>query len=160
VLGLAASVERASEHPLAAAIVHAAEEGRIAIMPVTEFNSPAGRGAVGVVQGKRVALGNADFLAEFGVALGPLAAEAERLRQDGATAIFVAVDGKAACVIAIADPVKAATPDALAALAREHIRIVMLTGDNRTTALAVARRLGIADVEAEVLPDRKAVIVE
>jgi Cu+-exporting ATPase len=160
VLRLAASVERASEHPLAAAIVAAAAERRIELAPVMGFDAPAGKGAIGMVERRRVVIGNARFLAELGIATDALAAPAERLRQDGATAIFVAVDGKAAGVVAIADPVKPTTPATIAALKAEGIRIVMLTGDNRTTAQAVARRLGISEVEAEVLPDQKAAVVE
>ena len=159
ILRLAGSVERASEHPLAAAIVAAAEQRKIALSPATDFNSPTGKGALGTVEGKRVALGNATFLKEQGVDTGPLAAEAEKLRADGATAIFVGVDGKAAGVIAIADPVKASTQAALEALRADGIRIVMLTGDNRTTAAAIARRLGITEIEAEVLPDQKSAVV-
>src|SRR5262249_33649369 len=150
VLRLAASVERASEHPLAAAIVAAAAERKIELAPVLGFDSPTGKGVVGVVERQRIVLGNAKFLAELGIASKSLDGEAERLRGDGATAIFLAVDGKIAGVIAIADPVKATTPEALAALRADGIDIVMLTGDNRTTALAVARTLGINHVEAEV----------
>jgi Cu+-exporting ATPase len=160
VLQLAASVERGSEHPLAAAIVAAAADRSLELSPVQGFDAPAGKGVTGMVDGKRLALGNTKFLAELGIDTSPLAAEAERLRGDGATAIFLAVNGKPAGVIAIADPVKATTPDALKALAADGIRVVMLTGDNRTTAQAVARRLGIAEVEAEVLPDQKNAIVE
>ena len=159
-LRFAASVERASEHPLAAAIVAAAAERRIELAPVMGFDAPAGKGAIGMVERRRVVIGNARFLGELGIATGALEAEAERLRQDGATAIFVAVDGKIAGVVAIADPVKPTTPAAIAALKAEGIRIVMLTGDNRTTAQAVARRLGISEVEAEVLPDHKSAVVE
>jgi Cu+-exporting ATPase len=158
-LRLGASVERASEHPLAAAIVKAAEQRNVAILPVAEFNSPSGRGAVGKVEGRSVALGNASFIAELGVDVAPVAGQAEQLRTDGATAIFMAVDGKVAGVFAIADPVKASTPEALAALRSEGVRVVMLTGDNWTTARAVARRLGIEEVEAEVLPDQKSAVV-
>ena len=160
VLQLAASVERGSEHPLAAAIVAAAAERKLALAPVQGFDAPAGKGVTGSVDGKKLALGNARFLGELKIDTSALSADAERLRGDGATAIFLAVDGKAAGIIAIADPVKATTPDALKALAAEGIRVVMLTGDNRTTAQAVARRLGIAEVEAEVLPDQKNAIVE
>jgi Cu+-exporting ATPase len=159
-LRLAASVEKASEHPLAMAIVAAAAERKLALAAVTDFDSPTGKGALGTVEGRQLLLGNARFLREAGVDTTPLEAEAERLRQDGATAIFLAVDGKVAAVLAIADPVKATTPDALRALADEKVRVVMLTGDNRTTALAVARRLGIAEVEAEVLPEQKSAVVE
>jgi len=160
VLHLAASVERASEHPLAQAIVAAAAERRIDLAPVLGFDSPAGKGAVGMVGRRRVVIGNASFLAELGISASALEAEAERLRQDGATAIFLAVDGRLASVIAVADPVKATTPAALAALRREGLRVVMLTGDNHTTAQAVARRLGISEVEAEILPERKSAVVE
>ena len=156
----AASVERASEHPLALAIVSAAQERNLPLSDVSEFDSPTGRGVVGVVEGRRVALGNARFLRELGIDTAPLENESERLRQEGATAIFLAVDGKPAAVIAIADPVKSTTLDALSALAKERVRVVMLTGDNKTTAQAVAKRLGIAEVEAEVLPDQKSAVVE
>ena len=160
VLRLAASVERGSEHPLAAAIVAAAKERKLDLAQVDGFDAPAGKGVTGTVEGKRLALGNAKFLHELNIDTGALAEEAERRRGDGATAIFLAVDGKPAGVIAIADPVKASTPAALKALAAEGVRVVMLTGDNRTTAQAVARRLGITEVEAEVLPDRKSAVVE
>ena len=160
VLQLAASVERGSEHPLAAAIIAAAAERKLELSPAGDFNAPSGKGVVGTVDGKRLALGNARFLGELNIDTSAITAEAERLRTDGATAIFLAVNGKAAGVIAIADPIKETTPDALRALAADGIRVVMLTGDNRTTAQAVARRLGIADVEAEVLPDQKNAVVE
>jgi P-type Cu+ transporter len=155
----AASVEKASEHPLALAIVAAAQGRKLKLSAVTEFDSPTGKGVVGVVEGRRLALGNARFLRELGVQTHDLEQDAERLRHEGATAIFLAVDGKVAAVIAIADPVKKTTPDALNALAKEGVRVVMLTGDNRTTADAVARRLGITEVEAEVLPDQKSAVV-
>ena len=160
VLGLAASVERASEHPLAAAIVAAAEQRKITLAPVIDFDSPTGKGALGTVDGKRVVLGNASFLKELGIDTSALAAEADKLRADGATAIYVGIDGKAAAVIAIADPVKASTHAALEALRADGIRIVMLTGDNRTTAQAIARRLGISEIEAEVLPHQKSAVIE
>jgi Cu+-exporting ATPase len=159
-LQLAASVETASEHPLALAIVKAAKERGIAPAPVSEFDAPAGKGALGTVTGRRVALGNAAFFRELGVSLGSLEAEAERLRQDGATALFVAVDKEVAGVIAVADPIKASATGALEALKRDGMRVVMLTGDNRSTAQAVARKLGIGEVEAEVLPDQKAAVIE
>ena len=158
-LRLAASVEKASEHPLAAAIVASARERGLPISPVSEFDSPTGKGAVGVVDGRRVRLGNAKFLHELGIDTADLDGEAERLRADGATAIFLAVDRKLAAVIAIADPIKPTTSEALKLLAQDGVRVVMLTGDNRTTAQAVARRLGIEDVEAEVLPDQKSAVV-
>jgi Cu+-exporting ATPase len=160
VLRFAASVERASEHPLAAAVVAAAEARKISLSAATDFDSPTGKGAFGTVEGKRVAIGNAKFLAELGIATARFDADAQRLRQDGATAIFVAIDGKSAGVIAIADPIKGSTQAALAALRADGIRIVMLTGDNRTTAQAIARRLGITDIEAEVLPDQKSAVVD
>jgi len=160
VLRFAASVERASEHPLAAAIVAAAVERNIALAEVQGFDSPTGKGVTGMVENRRVTLGNSKYLGELNIAIASLEGEAERLRQDGATAIFLAVDNKIAGVIAIADPIKTSTPAALKALAAEGIRIVMLTGDNRTTAEAVARRLGIVEVEAEVLPDQKSAVVE
>ena len=161
VLRFAASVERGSEHPLAAAIVAAAAERKIELAPVRGFDAPAGKGVIGMVEGKRLALGNAKFLAELNIDTARARrSEAERLRADGATAIFLAVNGKLAGVIAIADPVKATTPAALKALAADGIRVVMLTGDNRTTALAVAKRLGITEVEADVLPDQKSAVIE
>ena len=159
-LRLAASVENASEHPLARAIVAAAKEKGIALAQVSDFDSPAGKGALGMVDGKRVAIGNANFLAGLGIAADSLQAKADELRADGATVVFVAVDRQLAGLLAIADPVKAQTPAALEALRAQGLRIVMLTGDNRTTAQAVARRLGIAEVEAEVLPDGKSAVVE
>ncbi|HET7166445.1 MAG TPA: heavy metal translocating P-type ATPase [Pseudolabrys sp.] len=160
VLQLAASIERGSEHPLAAAIVTAAAERKLELLPVRDFDAPAGKGVTGIVDNKRLALGNARFLGEMNIDTSALSPEAERLRGDGATAVFLAVDGKAACVIAVADPIKKTTPDALRALAADGVRVVMLTGDNRTTAQAVARKLGIAEVEAEVLPDQKNAVVE
>src|SRR6202030_1722405 len=135
----AASVEKASEHPLALAIVTAAQERKLNLSSVAEFDSPTGKGVVGVVDGRRLALGNAKFLCELGVETNALEQDAERLRHEGATAIFLAVDGRVAAVIAIADPVKSTTPDALNALSKEGVRVVMLTGDNKTTADAVAR---------------------
>ena len=160
VLRFAASAERGSEHPLAAAIVKAAAERGIELAAVHEFDSPAGKGVTAEVEDKRVALGSAKFLAEMNIDIAPLSQEAERLRGEGATAVFLSIDGKLAGVIAIADPVKATTPEALRALAAENIRVVMLTGDNRTTALAVARRLGIAQVEADVLPEQKSAVID
>jgi heavy metal translocating P-type ATPase len=160
VLRLAASVERNSEHPLAAAIVAAAQERKLELSTVRGFDAPAGKGVIGMVDKQRLALGTANFLKELSIDPAPLAADAERLRTDGATAVLLAVDGKPAGVIAIADPVKATTADALAALRAGGIRVVMLTGDNRVTALAVAKRLGIDQVEAEVLPEQKSKVIE
>ncbi len=159
ILRLAAAVERASEHPLAKAIVAAALQRSVALAHVDGFDTATGRGAFGTVEGQRIVLGNAAFLEDQGIDAGELADAADALRRDGATAIFVGVDGNAAGIIAIADPVKPTTPEALAALREAGIRVVMLTGDNRTTAQAVAARLGIEDVEADVLPDRKRAIV-
>ncbi|MBN9084998.1 MAG: copper-translocating P-type ATPase [Rhizobiales bacterium 62-17] len=159
-LRLAASVERSSEHPLALAIVKAAQERGITLAKVSDFDSPNGKGAIGTVDGHRIALGNALFFGELRVGIDALAGEAERLRGDGATAIFAAVDDKLAGIFAIADPVKASTPAALKALREAGLKIVMLTGDNRTTAKAVAAKLGLTDVEAEVLPQDKSRIVE
>jgi Cu+-exporting ATPase len=160
VLRLAGSVERASEHPLARAIVEAASERGIPLADAADFDSPTGKGVIGTVSGRKIALGNARFLAELGTSVTALEGEAKRLRQEGATAIYLAVDRKAASVIAIADPVKPSTPEALQALTIDGVRVVMLTGDNKTTAQAVGRSLGIAEVEAEVLPDQKSAVVE
>jgi P-type Cu+ transporter len=160
VVRLAASVEQASEHPLALAIVTAAQERGLKMSAVTGFDSPTGKGVVGTLDGRRLALGNAKFLRELAIPTNALEQDAERLRHEGATAIFLGVDGKVAAVIGIADPVKRTTPEALNALANEGIRVVMLTGDNKTTAHAVARRLGITEVEAEVLPDQKSAVVQ
>src|SRR5216683_3005868 len=159
ILRLAASVERASEHPLADAIVRAARGRNLDLSAVEEFDSPTGKGATGKVDGKIVVLGNSNFLTSLGIETESLNEQGERLRGDGATVINVAVDGRLAGLFAIADPVKQSTPDALKALAAEGIKVIMLTGDNRTTANAVARQLGIADVEAEVLPDQKSAVV-
>ncbi|OYX58650.1 MAG: copper-translocating P-type ATPase [Brevundimonas subvibrioides] len=159
-LRLSASLERGSEHPLADAVVRAASDRNLVLSEASEFDSPVGRGVTGMVDGRRVALGNGRYLREIGVDVAPLEAEAEALRRDGATAIFVAVDGAAAGVLGIADPVKATTAQAIRDLKAAGLRLVMMTGDNRTTAEAVARRLGIDDVQAEVLPQDKAAVVE
>jgi len=158
-LRLVASVERASEHPLAHAILEAAKARSLVLGEVTDFDSPTGRGAIGTVDGQRVAIGNARFLADQGIATEAFAMAAEDLRRTGATAIFVGVDRAPAGLLAIADPIKPSTPAALEALRRDGVRVVMLTGDNRTTASAVAERLGITEVIAEVLPDEKAAVV-
>jgi Cu+-exporting ATPase len=160
ILRLGASIERGSEHPLATAIVTAAQDRKLKLSPVHEFEAPAGKGVIGIVDQQRIALGNAGYLKELSIDTDPLASGAERLRGDGATASLVAIDGKPAGIIAIADPIKATTPDALKALSGDGVCVVMLTGDNRTTALAVAKRLGIDQVQAEVLPDQKSGIVE
>ena len=156
-LALAASLERGSEHPLAAAIVAAAAD--LNTGEATDFASITGKGVTGRVSGRRVALGNAALMADQGVTLGELVARAETLRRFGATALFAAVDGQAAGVIAIADPIKPTTQAAIEALKSSGIHVVMLTGDNRTTADAVARGLGIEDVHAELLPADKQRIV-
>ncbi|WP_067732897.1 heavy metal translocating P-type ATPase [Novosphingobium naphthalenivorans] len=158
-LRLAAAVERASEHALAAAIVAEAGNRKLALPPVGDFDSPTGKGALGTVEGAAVVLGSDRFLGERGIDTAPLHSEAHALREQGATAIYAGIGGEAAGIIAIADPVKPTTPEALAALREDGIRVVMLTGDNRTTAEAVARQLGIREVEAEVLPDQKSAVV-
>ena len=160
VLRLAASVERSSEHPLAVAVVAAAEEQALSLGTATDFDSPTGRGALGTVDGRRIRIGNAKFIAESGISTATLNEQAEKQRELGATAIFVSVDDRTAGMIAIIDPFKETTAQALDALRAEGIQVVMLTGDNRTTAEAVARRLGIKEFRAEVLPDQKAEIVK
>ena len=159
-LRLTASLERSSEHPLAAAIVRFATERGLALAEPEGFASPVGKGVTGIVDGRKLVIGNRRIMSEAGVDTSSLDASADRLRQEGATAIFVAIDDKAAGIIAIADPIKATTPSAISALKEAGIRIVMLTGDNATTAKAVAQKLGIADVEAEVLPEDKGEVVE
>jgi Cu+-exporting ATPase len=159
ILRLAASVERASEHPLADAIVRAAKERDLDLGEVEGFDAPTGKGATGKVEGKTAVLGSSNYLKSLGIDPEPLHEQAERLREDGATVINIAVDGRLAGLFAIADPVKPSAPEALKALAAEGIKVMMLTGDNRTTATAVARKLGISDVEAEVLPDQKIAVV-
>jgi Cu+-exporting ATPase len=158
-LALAAGLEAGSEHPLAAAIVDGARERGVRPARAEEFDSVTGKGVVGRVAGRRVALGNRALLEEIGVGPGDLAGRAEELRREGQTAMFVAVDGAAAGLLGVADPIKDGTPEAIDALHREGLRIVMLTGDSRTTAEAVARKLGIDEVRAEVLPDQKAAAV-
>ncbi|NOT40085.1 MAG: heavy metal translocating P-type ATPase [Alphaproteobacteria bacterium] len=159
-LRFAAALERSSEHPLAAAIVRAAEEAGVAIPSVTSFESVTGKGVTGTVEGRSVVIGNAKLLAGFNIATSALDAAADRLRAEGATAMYVAVDGAAAGIVAVADPIKQTTPDAIARLKAEGVRVVMLTGDNATTAGAVARKLGIDEVFADVLPEQKSAIVE
>ncbi len=159
VLRLAAGLERASEHPLAAAIVRAASERGVAPAEAADFESVTGQGVRGRVDGREVVLGNAKLMQAGGVAIGALGAVADELRASGATALFVAVEGKAAGVVAIADPIKESARGALEALRAEGMRIVMLTGDNRRTAEAVARQLGIDSIEADVLPEQKHEVV-
>jgi Cu+-exporting ATPase len=153
---LVSSVERQSEHPLATAIVQAAEANGLAIPEVRDFRYVPGKGVSGVVEGKSLAAGNAAFLKEAGIATEPLSQLAEHLRKDGQTAIFIAIDGKPAGVFGIADPIKPSAPDATRKLKAQGLRVVMLTGDNRATALVVAKKLGIEELEAEVPPDKKA----
>ncbi len=159
-LRAAASLEQRSEHPLALAVVAAAKEHGISLVEPTEFDSPTGKGVFGKVEGKTVALGAERYLDELGIVTSPLRSEAERLRADGVTAIFVAIEGRLAGVLGIADRIKATTPESLKTLRSQGIELVMLTGDNRTTAEAVGRALGITNVEAEVLPEDKSRIVE
>jgi Cu+-exporting ATPase len=160
VLSLAASLERSSEHPLAAAIVAAARARSLPLADPAEFASVTGKGVTGKVAGHAVALGNSKLMDELGVSLGDLTTRADELRKDGATALFLAIDGGPGAVIAVADPIKATTAAALDSLRADGVRIVMLTGDNKTTAAAVAGKLGITDVEADVLPADKNRIVK
>jgi Cu+-exporting ATPase len=155
-LQLAASLERGSEHPLAAAIVAGAEARGLVMSPATEFDTVPGKGVTGLVNGRRFAVGNTALLGSLGIEPGDLPARADALRQEGQSVMLAAIDGKPAGLIAVADPIKASAIGALQALRDEHIRVVMLTGDSRTTAAAVGRKLGIDDVVAEVLPDQKA----
>ncbi|HSB20596.1 MAG TPA: heavy metal translocating P-type ATPase [Anaeromyxobacteraceae bacterium] len=159
-LRLGASLERGSEHPLAAAIVKGAEERGAALGGTGSFESVTGKGVKGRVEGRTVALGNRALMEALGVVAGDLGARAEELRSDGQTVVFVAVDGKPAGLLGVADPIKESTPEAIQVLHREGVRIVMLTGDSKTTALAVAKKLGLDDVQAEVLPDEKAGVVK
>jgi len=159
-LRAAASLERGSEHPLAAAIVEGATARGIALAAPEAFESRTGRGVVGRVDGRPAALGNLALLSELGIAPGDAVARAEALRRDGHTAVFVVVDGALAGIVSVADPVKDTTPEAIAQLHAEGLRLVMLTGDSRTTAEAVARQLAIDEVIAEVLPDQKAAVIE
>ena len=155
-----ASVERASEHPLAAAIVADAQQRKLALSTVQDFDSPVGKGVVGLVDGTQVVCGSAKFLAEHGMDVGSLGDEAEAVRAKAATVIFVGLDGKLAGFVGIADPIKASTAQAIQALRKENIRVVMLTGDGNTTAQAVARELGIDEVIADVLPQDKSLVVQ
>jgi Cu+-exporting ATPase len=159
ILRLSASLERASEHPLAAAIIGAAEERRLALQNVANFQSHTGRGICGSIAGQSIALGNRAMMGEFSIDLDKFTNEAERLRRDGQTVVYLAVEGRMAGLLGTADPIKESAPHTIQSLQHLGIRIVMLTGDNRTTAEAVAQRLGIDVVEAEVLPDRKSEVV-
>jgi Cu+-exporting ATPase len=159
-LRLTASLERSSEHPLAAAIVRSANERDLYLAPVENFDSPVGKGVTGSVDGRKLVIGNRRIMTEAGIDTSSLDQSADELRREGTTAIFVGIDGKAAGILAIADPIKATTPAAITALKAAGIRVVMLTGDNATTAKAVAQKLGITEVEAEVLPEDKSKVVE
>jgi len=160
VLRLAASLERGSEHPLAAAIVAGAEDRGLALAEAADFESITGMGVIGTVEGRQVALGNSKLMERQGVAVEPLTARADELRGQGETVMFVALDGRSAGLVAVADPIKETTPEAIRRLHEDGVAIVMLTGDNRRTAEAVARELGIDRVAADVLPDQKSVIVK
>ncbi|MDQ6734755.1 MAG: copper-translocating P-type ATPase, partial [Nitrospirota bacterium] len=159
-LRLVASLEQASEHPLAHAIVVGAKERELALPKATQFESITGKGVRGTVEGRTVLLGNRALLEQFHIATDQLATEAEKLRSDGQTVMLVAIDGQPAGLIGVADPIKSTSSEAVSLLHREGIRISMLTGDSRTTALAVSKRLGIDDVQAEVLPEQKAEAVK
>ncbi len=159
ILALAASLERSSEHPLAAAIVAASHERGLTLQDIADFASVTGQGVTGLVAGRRIAIGNARLLEGAEIAMPSLEKEADARRRQGATVIYVTIDGKPAGIVAVADPIKPSTPAALDRLREAGIRIVMLTGDNRKTAKAVADRLGIAEIEAEVLPEQKNQIV-
>jgi Cu+-exporting ATPase len=160
-LRLAGSLELASEHPLAAAIVKGAEERGFQLFPASDFGSETGKGVVGTVDGKRVAIGNQALFASLGIeADAALEKRADELRKEGKVVMLVSVDGYSAGLVAVADPIKDSAIDALQALKGERIRVVMLTGDNGTTAQAVGRRLGIDEIVAEVLPDQKASAVK
>ncbi len=160
VLSLAAGLERGSEHPLAAAIVRGAEERRVPIAAASEFRSISGKGVTGQVAGKRVALGNLKLMEDLGVHLGDLQPKADALRAEGQTVLYVAVDGKSAGLVGVADPLKPTTPEALRELRAQGLRVIMLTGDSKATAQAVARTLGLDEVIAEVLPEEKKAVVE
>jgi Cu+-exporting ATPase len=159
-LWLAASAERNSEHPLADAIVRAANERGLKLAPASDFDSPVGKGVVATIEGKHLVIGGPALMQEHSVDLGALQTDADTLRNEGATAVFVAADGAALGLIGVADPIKPSTREAVEALTADGVRLVMLTGDNRVTAQAVAARLGIKDVEADVLPQHKAEIVQ
>jgi Cu+-exporting ATPase len=160
VLHFGASIERGSEHPLASAIVKGAEERGISLTDVDGFESVTGKGVMGNIEGHKIALGNWKLLEDIGIDPGGLSQKAEAMRADGQTVMFITIDGKAAGLLCVADPIKETTPEAISALHKENIRIVMLTGDNRTTAGAVSKKLALDDVIAEVLPNQKADIIK
>ena len=159
-LRLAASLERGSEHPLAAAIVTGAQERKLALSATDNFRSVTGKGVVARVEGRTVALGNHRLMEDLAIAVGDLAERADALRRDGQTVMFVAVDGRAAGLVGVADPIKETTPEALRSLHESGVRVVMLTGDSRATGEAVARKLGIEETEAEVLPEQKSAVIK
>ena len=159
-LRVAATLERASEHPLAVAILSAASEAKLTLAEPRDFRAIGGRGIAGVIDNRPAALGNSQLFAEEGIDLGDLVVASEALRRDGSTVMFVAVDGRPAGLIAAADPIKPSTAEAIRQLHAEGMRVVMLTGDNRTTAEAVGQRLGIDKIEAEVMPDRKGEVIK
>jgi Cu+-exporting ATPase len=160
VLRIAASLERGSEHPLAAAIVAGAEERKLTLADAEDFKSVTGQGVTGRIERRAVALGNQQMMSELGVGFDAVSADADAQRKDGHTVMFVAIDGRPAGLIGVADPIKSSTAEALKMLQDDGVRIVVLTGDNRTTAEAVAKKLGIDQVEAEVMPDQKASVVK
>uniref|UniRef100_UPI000D38F9AC copper-translocating P-type ATPase n=1 Tax=Devosia naphthalenivorans TaxID=2082392 RepID=UPI000D38F9AC len=159
-LAVAASLERASEHPLGVAIVTAANERKLMLSEPNDVDSPVGKGLTGIVNGRRILIGSAKYLESEGVASAEWKERADQVRGEGATVVLVAVDGAMAGALGIADPIRATTAEALAELRAQGMRVVMMTGDNTVTAAAVARELGIADVEADVLPERKSEVVE
>jgi Cu+-exporting ATPase len=159
VLAIAASLERGSEHPLAEAIVKGAEEKGVALVKVVDFQSVTGKGVTGAVDGKQAALGNLALLESLDISAAAVKGQADAYRAQGQTVMFLAVDGKAAGLITVADPIKETTIGAIKQLKADGLRIIMLTGDNKTTAQAVATRSGIDEVEADVLPDRKNAVI-
>ncbi|WP_428411770.1 copper-transporting P-type ATPase [Pararhizobium sp.] len=159
-LRLAATLERASEHPLATAIVNAATERQLVLGVAEDFDSPVGKGVTGSVDGRRLIIGSHRIMEEAHIDVSALTSQAEAMRGEGATVIFIAIDGRVGGLLAISDPIKTTTPDAVQALLKAGVRVVMLTGDNKTTADAVARKLGITEVEAEILPEDKSKIVK
>ena len=160
IIRFAASLERASEHPLAAAVIQCAQQRGLQIPAAEQFRALAGKGVTGMVEGRAAAVGNAGLFNEMQIDAGAFSEKAEALRREGQTAIFVAIDGRLTGLLGIIDPIKASTVQAIQVLHDEGIRVVMLTGDNRTTAEIVARKLGIDEVEAEVMPDRKVEVIK
>lgn len=160
ILRLAGSLEKGSEHPLAASIVTAAQERTLTLSDAGDFRYATGKGVTGTIGARKVVLGNRGLLADHAIELGPFAEQSERVRSEGQTVMFVGVDGRLAGLLGVADPIKASTADAIRMLQAEGIRVVMLTGDSRTTANAVARQLNIDDVQAEILPDQKRQVVQ